>query len=61
MKEGKGTGGDGGDPDLAALTLLLVLVGVSGEALLFGGPDPLGQQRGPHFPLLLKAAGARDL
>lgn len=54
-------GGDGGDPDLAAWALLLVLVGVSGEARLFGGPDPLGQQRGPHFPLLLKAAGARDL
>lgn len=54
-------GGDGGDPDLAAWALLLVLVGVPGEARLLGGPDPLGQQRGPHFPLLLKAARARDL
>lgn len=54
-----GSGGERGSP--AALWLLLVVVGVTREARLLWGPDSLGEQSGAHFPLLLKAAGARDL
>lgn len=44
-----------------AIGLLLVLVGVTRKACLLRGPARLREQRGAHFPLLLKAAGARDL
>lgn len=55
-------GRSGGEKDSpAALWLLLVVVGGTREARLLRGPDSFGEQSGAHFPLLLKAAGARDL
>lgn len=44
-----------------ALWLLRVVVRVTREARLLRGPDSFGQQSGAHFPLLFKAARARDL
>lgn len=48
----------GGD---SPIQLLLVVVGVAREACLLQGPDSLGEQSGSHFPLFLKAPGARNL
>lgn len=55
----EGSGGKRGSP--RGLQLLLVIVGVTGEARLLWGPGSLREKSGSHFPLFLKTAGARDL